>query len=272
MTNKVIGLLAGLGELPVLMGREAVRLGYRVVSVSLDGQASPELAEFSEAVESISPGKLGAIFKFLKRHGAHQAVAGGKVPKVSFIKGGVNFDMRTLVAFVRLKDRNDDTMLNALAEEFRKEGIALLDMREFCSGLLTPAGTLTHRKPDKAQAANLEYGFRMAKEIGRLDIGQTIVVKGRAVVAVEAIEGTDEAIRRGGLLAGPGAVVVKVSRPKQDMRFDVPVMGLATLGVMREAGIAAVGIEAQKSIIVEREKFIAEAESAGITVVGMVEK
>lgn len=272
MPHKVIGLIAGLGELPVMMAAEAVSQGYSVVTVALSGLGSEELARHSAAIESINPGKLDAIFKFLKRHGVTEAVMGGKVPKIKLFDGGINFDMRTMMAYIKLKDRNDDTLINAVAAEFKKEGITLRDMREFCPALMTPTGTLTRRKPTGDEAADLAYGFEMAKAIGRLDIGQTIVVKGCAVIAVEAIEGTDEAIRRGGQLAsGPGAVVVKVSRPKQDMRFDVPVMGLATLAVMREAQVRAVGLEADKSIIVNREEFIAEADRAGIAVVGMTE-
>lgn len=270
--GKVLGLVAGLGELPILMAREARERGYRVVTVALDASAVSALEECSDELETINPGKIGSIFKFLNRHGAKEAVLAGKVPKVKLFDGGVNFDLRAMRAYMALKDRNDDTLINAVAAEFQKEGIHLHDMKEFCTTLLTPEGNLTRRKPSRDETADLEYGFRMAKEIGRLDIGQTIVVKGRAVIAVEAIEGTDEAIRRGGQLAGPGGVVVKVSRPNQDMRFDVPVMGLATLKIMNEAGIKAVGLEAAKSILIERESFLAEADRAGIAVVGMAEE
>jgi len=168
-----------------------------------------------------------------------------------------------------LRSRQDDTIINTVAQEFHNDGITLLDMRDFCRGMLIPEGVLTRKGPSRVEIKDIEFGFRMAKGIGDLDIGQTVVVKAQAVMAVEAIEGTDEAIRRGGTLAGGGAVVVKVARPKQDMRFDVPVIGMKTLESMHAVGARVLAAEAGQSILMDRENFLALAKEYGITVVGV---
>jgi DUF1009 family protein len=171
-----------------------------------------------------------------------------------------------------LRDRSDDSILLAIARELKKDGISLLNTTDFTSTLLTPEGILTKEGPTENEWKDIAFGWKIAKEIGRLDIGQTVVVKNQAVMALEAIEGTDEAIRRGGRLSGSGAVVIKVSKPQQDMRFDVPVVGLDTLRAMLDVQARVLAVETGKSIILKREILIREAGEAGISIVGVSEK
>ena len=268
---KTIGLLAGRGKLPRIIAANAKKRGWRVVAVMLEPVADDARLE-ADVLERINVGKLGKILGALKKNGAAEAVMAGKVPKellYNYIKkGGVTPDLRALKLLWTLKDRKDDTVLLALANEMEKEGIRLLDTTEFCGDILVASGPLTEKKPDKAQWKDIEFGFRIAKEMGGLDIGQTVIVKHMAVMAVEAIEGTDKAIKRGGRLAGSGAVVVKTAKPGQDMRFDVPVAGLDTIRTMIETEASVLALEAGKTILLDKEKMLEEAEEAGIAVVG----
>jgi DUF1009 family protein len=265
----VLGLLAGSGSIPEVIARNAKAQGHQVVAVALESLTDPSLKEHADTLQWFNPGKLGSMIQFLKDNGVRKAVTGGKLSKELFDTGRIKPDLMAIGVFMKLRDKRDDTIIRAVEQEFEKEGISFLDMKDFCSELLTPEGTLTARGPDTHEKDDIEFGFRMAKEIGSLDIGQTVVVKDRAVMAVEAIEGTDEAIRRGGTLAGGGAVVVKVSRPGQDMRTDVPVVGLQTLSIMDEEGVRVLALEAGKSMVLDREEFLAKADGAGITVVGV---
>lgn len=265
-----LGLVVGQGNLPAIIADNARSRGFRVVSVALEGLAKKSIEKHSDLTGWFNIGKASSIIKFLKKNSVKEAVLAGKVPK-TVIFGSIKPDLRAVSILIRLKDKKDDSILNAVAGEFEKEGIRLLDMKEFCSSLLTPEGKLTRKGPSRSEKKDIEFGFNMAKEIGRLDIGQTVVVKDRAVIAVEAIEGTDGAIKRGGKLAKE-AVVVKVSRPGQDMRFDVPVVGAGTLKVMVDSGIRVLALEARKSILMDREDFLREANEAGITVVGVIGK
>jgi DUF1009 family protein len=250
------------------MAREARERGRRVLAVALEPMAGGDVPGAHET-RRFNVGKLGGVISHLKKQGVSEAVMAGKISKTVLYGGGVRPDMRAVALLMRLKDRGDDSIINAVAREFERDGIRLLDMREFCRGLLTPEGPLTRRRPGRGEEADIAFGFRMAKEVGRLGVGQTVVVKEGAVMAVEAIEGTDEAIRRGGLLAKGGAVVVKVSRPGQDMRFDVPAAGLRTIRSMRDAGARVLALEAGMSILMDREEVLREADEAGICVVGV---
>jgi DUF1009 family protein len=266
-TRGPLGLVAGQGDLPAIIADNARGRGYRVVALALEGLAGKSIEKHSDVTGWFNVGKASSIIKFLKKNGVKEAVLAGKVPK-TVIFGGIKPDLRAMSILLRLKDKKDDSILNAVAGEFEKEGIGLLDMKEFCSSLLTPEGKLTRKGPSRTERKDIEFGFRMAKEIGRLDIGQTVVVKDRAVIAVEAIEGTDGAIRRGGKLA-KGAIVVKVSRPGQDMRFDVPTVGTGTLNTMVKSDIRVLALEARKSILMDRDEFLLKANEAGITIVGV---
>lgn len=265
-----IGIIAGMGELPRIIARDARERGLRVVAVALEPLEDSFPDSAADIVERVNVGKLGAIIKALTKHGVKEALLAGKVPKTLLYKNlkSIRPDMRTISVVLKLKDRKDDSILLALADELKKDGITLLDTAKFSPSLLTPEGVLTKRKPTKDEWKDIEFGWKMAKALGKLDVGQTVVVKNRAVMALEAIEGTDAAILRGGKLAQGGAVVVKVSKPGQDMRFDVPAVGLNTLRSMIKTGAKVLAVEARKSIFVDREKLIKKADEAGISVLG----
>ncbi len=269
---KKIGLIAGMGELPKLIALDAKARGFHVMAVALEPLADKSLFSSVDEIKWVNVGKLGKIIDTLKHAGVSEAVMAGKVPKTLLYEGHITPDMRAVKLLFTLKDRSDDSILLAFTKELEKDGITLLKTTDFCSGMLTPEGVLTEEKVSGDEKKDIEFGWKIAKEMGRLDIGQTVVVKDRAVMAVEAIEGTDEAIKRGGSLAGEGAVIVKVSKPQQDMRFDVPVVGMSTLKAMIHAKARVLAVEAKKSILLHREKFIREANEAAISVVGYKEK
>ncbi|MEK7742027.1 MAG: UDP-2,3-diacylglucosamine diphosphatase LpxI [Nitrospirota bacterium] len=268
---KTLGLIAGMGELPKLVAEEAREKGYRVFAIGLEPLADKDLSDHVDSVKRISVGKLGEIIDALKKNHIKEAVMAGKVPKSLIFKSKIIPDLRTVKLLFSLKDKSDDSILLAIAKELEKDGIKLLNTTDFSSSFMTPEGILTEERLSENEWKDIAFGWKMAKEMGRLDIGQTVVVKDQAVMAVEAIEGTDEAILRGGKLAGEGAVVVKVAKPKQDMRFDVPVVGMNTLKSMIEVNARVLAIEAGKSILLQRKKIIKEADEAGISVVGYKE-
>ena len=265
---KTLGLIAGMGELPKLVAEEAREKGYRVFAIGLEPLADNDLSDHVDSVKRISVGKLNEIINTLKKNHIKEAVMAGKVPKSLIFKSKVIPDLRAVKLLFSLKDKSDDSILLAIAKELEKDGIKLLNTTDFSSSFMTPEGILTGERLSENEWKDIAFGWKIAKEIGRLDIGQTVVVKDRAVMAVEAIEGTDEAILRGGKLAGEGAVVLKVAKPKQDMRFDVPVVGMNTLKSMIEVNARVLAIEAGKSILLQRKKIIKEADEAGISVVG----
>lgn len=264
-----LGLIAGNGELPLAVVEEAEAKGYEIVAAALEPLADKALFAAVGEIQSINVGKLGDIIDYLKKAGVKEAVMAGKVPKSLLYKSKITPDLRAIKLLFGLKDRSDDSILLALAKELKRDGITLLNTTDFTTRLLTPEGVLTKDGPTESEWQDIAFGWKIAKEIGRLDIGQTVVIKDRAVMAVEAIEGTDEAIKRGGILAGGGAVVIKVSKPQQDMRFDVPVVGLETIRSMIGSQARVLAVESRKSIILKRDRLVKEAEDAGIRVVGI---
>lgn len=265
---KKLGLISGSGELPLAIAAEAQAKGYTVYAIGLEPLADKSLSSVVDKIRWINVGKLGEIINALKEDGIHEAVMAGKVPKSLLYKSRITPDLRAIKLLFNLKNKSDDSILLALASELKKDGITLLNTTDFSSQLLVPEGVLTKKAPSENEWKDIAFGWKIAKEIGRLDIGQTIVVKNQAVMAVEAIEGTDKAIKRGGKLAGEGAVVIKVSKPQQDMRFDVPVVGLNTLHTMIDIHAGALAVEAQQSIILNLGNMIKEADKAGISIVG----
>jgi len=263
-----IGLIAGMGELPIAIANEAKAQGYMVIAIALESLAEQSLASHVDEIKWINVGKFGKLIDSLKKYGVKKVVMAGKVSKTLLYKSKITPDLRAVKLLFSLKDRKDDSILLAIAKELAEEGIELLDITLFTTGLLMPEGVLTKNKPTEDERKDIEFGWSIAKEIGRLDIGQTVVVKNQAVMAVEAIEGTDEAIKRGGKLAGKGAVVIKVSKPNQDMRFDVPTVGLQTLTAMQEVNARVLCVEAKKSLILKKDKLIEEAKIAGISIIG----
>ncbi|RME65885.1 MAG: LpxI family protein, partial [Nitrospirae bacterium] len=246
--TKTIAVIAGQGDLPILIAHEAKKMGYRVVFVALKPlqDRSPEGVEH---VEYVGVGKFGKLLKVLRSNSVEEIVMAGKVPKTLMYKTKVVPDRRALKLLMSLKDRKDDTIMTVVTEELQSEGFTVRNTTDFAGELLVKKGIYTKRKPTKDELKDIAFGFRIAKEIGRLDIGQTVVVKSLAVMAVEAIEGTDEAILRGGRLAGDGAVVVKVSKPQQDMRFDVPTVGMKTLQSMLQSKARVLALEAGNTIV-----------------------
>ena len=264
-----IGIIAGMGELPVIIAKDARERGYKVITVALETLASLEMDSVSDEIRWVNPGKFGELIDILKKHQIKEAIMAGKVPKSLLFKSKITPDLRAVKLLFSIKDKSDDAILNAITKELAGEGIEIIDTTKFSPHLLTPVGCLTRKKPDEEQWKDIEFGWKIAKEIGKLDIGQTVVIKGKAVMAIEAIEGTDEAILRGGKWAGDGAVVVKVSKPQQDMRMDVPAVGPDTLKSMEKVNAKVLAMEAHRSMIVDRETVIRVAESAGIVIVGI---
>ena len=264
-----IGIIAGMGELPVIIAKDARERGYKVITVALETLASLEMDSVSDEIRWVNPGKFGELIDILKKHQIKEAIMAGKVPKSLLFKSKITPDLRAVKLLFSIKDKSDDAILNAITKELAGEGIEIIDTTKFSPHLLTPVGCLTRKKPDEEQWKDIEFGWKIAREIGKLDIGQTVVIKGKAVMAIEAIEGTDEAILRGGKWAGDGAVVVKVSKPQQDMRMDVPAVGPDTLKSMENVTAKVLALEAHRSMIVDRETVIRVAESAGIVIVGI---
>jgi DUF1009 family protein len=270
-SKKTLGIVAGMGDLPVLIAEEAKKIGYRVVAVALQPPADESLRPIADIFHKIHIGRFGEIVKALKKSSVSEVVFAGKVPKSLLYEHKKSFipDLKAMKLLFSLKNRSDSSFMKVISDELEAEGIKLLRATSIAKDILTPEGVLTRKKLKKDQLKDISFGWKIAKGIGKLDIGQTIVVKDLAVMSVEAIEGTDEAIKRGGSHAGGGSVAVKVSKPGQDMRLDVPVVGPDTIQAMKKAGVEVLALEADKSIIVDRERVLREADKAGIVVVGI---
>jgi DUF1009 family protein len=267
-----LGLIAGNGRFPFLVLDAARSMGHDVTVIAAKEETFSELnaaaAQAKAPIHWISLGELGRCISILKSEGVSHAVMAGQVKHTKIFAGGIVPDAKFMSLLMKLPFKNTDGLIGAVASVLRDEGIELIDSTSLLKPMLASPGTMTRREPDADEQEDFEFGYRMADTIAGLDIGQTIAVKHRAVVAVEAMEGTDEVIGRAGHLAGSGVRIVKVAKPKQDMRFDVPVVGLATIQTMRIAGASALSIDAGKTLMFERETMIASADEAGITIVG----
>jgi UDP-2,3-diacylglucosamine hydrolase len=263
-----IGLIAGNGRFPKLFAENARRLGYRVSAVALTGETEAALEQCVDRIHWISLGQLGKLIKAFKADGVGQAVMVGGVKKTHLF-ANIRPDFRALALMRRLTVRKDDMILRAIAAELEDEGIRIRESTFGLEGLLVEEGLLARRSPTKSEWRDIVFGWEVAQAIGKLDIGQCVVVKDRVVVAVEAVEGTDQAIRRGGALARGGAVVVKRFKPQQDLRFDLPTVGTGTIEVMMESGASVLAVEAGKALFLDRAEAIAMADKAGIAVVGI---
>jgi hypothetical protein len=266
-----LGLIAGNGRFPFLVLDAARGAGHDVTVVALEEETFPELATLAAQapaapVHWISVGQLGACLSVLKQAGVTQAVMAGQVKHTKLFD--VRPDMTALTVLMRLRSRNTDAVISAVADVLRDHGIELIDSTAFLSPLMARAGVLTRRAPTAEEQAELELGYRTADAIAGMDIGQMVVVKSAAVVAVEAMEGTDAVIARAGQLAGPGACVVKVAKPNQDMRFDVPVVGVSTIEAMHAAGATILSVDAGKTLMIDGDAIISAADAAGICIVG----
>jgi hypothetical protein len=263
-----IGLIAGKGQFPLLFAQAAKNQGFQVIAVAHQGETDPGLAELVHRIHWIYVGQLGKIIRIFKKEGVSRAVLAGGISRGRLFRE-FRPDFRALSLIRRVGGGQDDRLLRAVADELEGEGIQIAPSTLFMNELLASPGQLGRRAPTPEELKDIDFGYEVAKEIGRLDIGQCVVVRRGVVVALEAIEGTDETIRRGGRLAGPGAVVVKVSKPHQDLRFDVPAVGLETIRTMVEIKAAALAVDAGKSLIFNRDEMLKEADRAGIAVWGV---
>ncbi|MBI3808702.1 MAG: UDP-2,3-diacylglucosamine diphosphatase LpxI [Nitrospirae bacterium] len=263
-----IGLIAGNGRFPIIFADNARKLGYHVSAVAHEGETEPELAAHVDRIHWIKIGQLSKLIKAFKEDRVHQAVMLGGIKK-THVFTTVRPDFRTLAMATRLVLWKDDDILREFAKELEREGIAICESTFGLEGILVEEGTLTTRVPSEKEWEDIRYGWEVAHDIGRLDIGQCVVIKDRVVVAVEAVEGTDGAIKRGGDLAKEGSVVVKRSKPQQDMRFDLPAVGPRTIEVMASVKASVLAIEAGRTILLDREIMLEKAESARIAIVGI---
>ncbi|MBP7778772.1 MAG: UDP-2,3-diacylglucosamine diphosphatase LpxI [Acidobacteria bacterium] len=266
-----LGLLAGNGRFPFLVLEAARSLGYDVTVIAVKEEADADLEAAAAtpppvAVHRVSLGHLGTCLRILEEAGVSHAVMAGQVKHTKIF--GVLPDLTSMGLLKRLTSRNTDALIGAVAGVMRERGIELIDSTALITPLLAEAGVMTSRRPTEAEAASLTFGYRMADTIAGLDIGQTIAVKDSAVVAVEAMEGTDAVIARAGDLAGDGVLIVKVAKPQQDMRFDVPVVGIATIQLMARAGASVLSLDAGKTLMFDKARVIAAADEAGIAIVG----
>jgi len=271
MAGEPLGLIAGNGRFPFLVAQAARRAGRHLVAVAIREETAPELAQEVDEIHWVGLGQLGRCIEVLKAGGASEAVMAGQV-KHRRIFSGIVPDLKLMGVLARLAFQNTDSLIGGVAAALGREGINLLSSVAFLQDQLATIGNMTRRKPSGDEREDIAYGRRIALTLAGMDLGQTAVVKERAAVALEAMEGTDEVIRRAGRLAGSGCTVVKVAKPRQDMRFDVPVVGQGTLAAMKEAGAQVLAVDAGKTLLIEREVFLAEADQEGLVIWGMTEE
>jgi DUF1009 family protein/predicted dehydrogenase len=260
-----VGLIAGSGQFPLLFAHAARQASVRVLAVGFDGETNPSLSRYVDEFHMLKLGQLGRLIATFKKAGITQAAMAGAIDRTR-LYSKIRPDWRFVRFMGRLRNAKDDSLLRALARELESEGILIQPSTIFLPELLAPEGILTRRKPNRREKADIAFGWTLAKAIGRLDIGQCLVVKNQSVLAVEGIDGTDATIMRGGRLCGEGAVVVKVSKPMQDMRFDVPAAGSDTIETMKRVNARVLVLEAGKTVIFDRSKMIDLADSAGISI------
>ncbi len=265
-----IGLLAGQGEFPLLFAKAAASMGQKIILFGAEGYTDKRVEDFVSEVHYVNLGSLGTLIDLLKRAKIKQVVLAGGIPKREMVNPSFKVD-GTLQGFISgNRNKGDDHLLRAFEVFLKlKCGISVLDSRLFLKGLLASKGVMTQRAPTDDEQESLRFGWRVAKGIGKLDIGQTVVVKGWMILAVESVEGTDQAIRRGGQLSHGGAVVVKVSKPNQDLRFDLPCVGQETLASMKAVSSVVLGVEADKTMMLSKDELIQAADRDGISIVGL---
>jgi DUF1009 family protein len=262
----VLGIIAGNGVYPQLLADSARKVGVRkIVAAAFTDETGSALAQHVDLIEWMRVGQLSQLLKFFRDHNIHHAIMAGQIaPKNLF---DLRPDWKALLVLAKLKQRNAESIFAAIADELAKADVDLLPATTFLEDSLAPAGLITGPQLSRREEEDVDFGWEIAKEIARLDIGQTVVVKNGTVVAVEGLEGTNETIKRGGALARKGAIVVKVAKPNQDMRFDVPVIGVETLRVASEARLRVIAIEAGKTLLLEREAIVDLANRAKISLV-----
>lgn len=268
-TTSRVALIAGAGRFPFHVAREGKRQGYQVVALGIRGWVDPALAAAVDTYEEVAVGELGRLIERLKAHEVRHAIMAGKVTKDVLLRDRQTFDATARAIVQQAGDASVPRLLGEIATLLAGAGITLLDSSTFLREQLCPAGPVTRRAPSASETADIEVGFRAARRLASLDIGQTVIVKQGVVVAVEALEGTDAAIQRAHALAGTGLVVVKAASPSQDRRFDLPVIGLETMTVLVASGVTCAAVEAHTTLLLDRDALLANANASGLCLVGV---
>lgn len=266
--SKPIGIMAGSGQFPHLFCEAAQKAGRTVFITGLKGETAPDLEELADEFCWLKLGQLGKAIKFFKKNKVEEVVFLGAITKTRIFKD-IFPDLRGLSLWNKIDIKQDDAILRAIAGELARDGITVLESTCYLQNLLFPKGVLSKKEPSSSHLKDIQFGFEMAKAVGKLDIGQCVVVREQTVLAVEAIEGTDAAIRRGGTLGREKAVVVKVCKPGQDFRFDLPAIGVQTILTMAEAGAKVLAVEKGQALLFDAPATIAAANKAGICIVGV---
>ncbi|MBC8418898.1 MAG: UDP-2,3-diacylglucosamine diphosphatase LpxI [Pseudomonadota bacterium] len=266
--SEIIGMIAGGGQFPLLIAEAAKKHGVRMIAVAHHNETEPSLSDKVDEIVWIKLGQLGHLIKAFKESGVRNALMAGTITKKRMFEN-IRPDLKGLTLMSKLPFFHDDDILKAVTKELAREGIEIISSTRFLPELLAPEGCLTARKPDKAEREDVHFGWKMAKELGRLDLGQCVVVRKKTVLAVEAIDGTDATILRGGRLAGEKAVVVKVSKPNQDLRFDVPCVGLGTIKAMSRVRCAVLAVEKGCTLLFDKSEMIAEADRENISIISL---
>ena len=260
------GLIAGNGKFPFLVVEGAKKQGASLAVVAIKEETDKRIEEIAEKIVWVGIGQLGKMISFFKKEAVEKVIMAGQVKHVQIFSGALP-DLRMVKMLWNLPQRNTDALIGGIADEMLKENIELIDSTYFIQDQLAREGVLTRRKPDETERGNIEYGLRVANEIARLDLGQTIVVRAKACVAIEAMEGTDAVIKRAGELAKGKLTVIKVAKPNQDMRFDVPVVGVPTIETMIQAGATCLCLTAQKTLVFDKAEVIKLANQNKISIV-----
>ena len=265
-TPETLGIIAGSGAYPILLARSARAAGVKtIVAAAFSGETDPALAGLVDKLEWLRVGQLARLLQFFRGTNVQHAIMAGQIaPKNLF---DVRPDWKALLLLARLERRNAETIFGAIADQLSQIGVELLPATTFLEKQLAAPGHIVGKPLSRREEADVQFGFAIAREISRLDIGQTVVVKNGTVLAVEAFEGTDEAIRRGGGLARKNAVMIKVSKPNQDLRFDVPVIGMQTVRIAAEAKLRVIAVEASRTLLLERGPLCTAAERSGVSIV-----
>ena len=269
--TETIGIIAGGGQFPILVAKAAKKRGIRVTAVAQIDETDPALSTIVNEITWVKLGQLGRLIKAFKGWGVKKVLMAGSITKRKMFDG-IMPDIKAIALLSKIAIFHDDDILSTVAATLLKEGIEIISCVSYLPELLSPPGCLTKRRPDRSEKKDISCGWKIAKELGRMDIGQCVVVRKKTVLAVEAIEGTDETILRGGRLGKKNIVVVKVSKPTQDMRFDIPSVGLRTVKLIEQVKGSVLAIEAGKTLMFDREKMIEHADAAGIAIVSMSSK
>jgi DUF1009 family protein len=263
---QTLGIIAGNGDYPRLLAAAARKAGVaRILAAAFTDETDPALAGHVDVIEWMRVGQLGRLLRFFRANETHHAIMAGQIAPGNLFD--LHPDVKALLLMAKLKQRNAESIFTAIADELAKAEIELLSATSFLEDALARPGLIAGPEMSRREEEDVDLGFRIAREIARLDIGQTVIVKNGTVLAVEAFEGTNDAIKRGGALAREGAVMIKVAKPNQDMRFDVPVIGAETIRIGAEARLGIIAVEAEKTLLLEREAIVDLANRAKITII-----